>query len=916
MSQFFPESLTGTIADITALVEVSRSRISEYQYEETGFGGSADIFSGKYRKSDGSEVKVAIKCIRMDKKLRNNEEKGKLERKLARELTTWDSLRGGNNIIELLGAITGIGLLASPVCEWCPWDLQDYLDRKRPPPRHTKMMLETLQGLDYMHNLNSGPIAHGDIKLSNILVTASETAMICDFGRSGKPHNPPVIVSDSSPFAGTVRYMSPELFAQNVTRPTPAADMWAYGCIALEILCRIPPYHEVSGEYEIARLIKTGHLPSTRPRGIRASLINDILWDALSSCWKAPDWRPTANAFLGQLIHMQERGEIPASPVLLDLFPTIDSEPATMIPWPEGLVDLNGILEIEWNVGKLASSVRSNVWLGFYSQKGDHSDLTTVIVKVPRLNVRHENSTRHDHLQNILRKMVLHRYGIRHRNIVDLLGIDSSFTPHPGFVIEDCSGGNLITYCKENPIRRQELIRPPAPEANAYSLMTDILEGLQYMHSYPIPIPQGDLTPENILVNGNGVAKINLFSVGRALAALPPTEAVTASIGSLLPLRWISPELLSANQQQPTTESDMWAVGCVCYWILTGLQPYATHHRDDFAGVESVRGLPPGTLENVDIYHSSWITNGIWSEVGHCWKYDPLLRPSSKEFLRVLQKLEGRKLRWLPLSVADLAGKVRPVGTGEAEVRAKIAQYTTVWKEFNYVKQEREEDVNVSTAIYETTYAPKWYSKSTPVVIKLAPKKPFKNQPFIAFLEQPNCNTRNHIRILTDIIEAIVYLHDHPNGSIAHGDIQPANIFVLPSGRAKLTNFSCAFQYIVTHPNRHMSLSSMGAGPVLPSLYGSPEQHEGADKDKIFLPTLASDIWSFGSVVLSAFSIAFRHQDPESHAAELTTGAFSYRLEDALGVNRWAEELIDSVLVLDPAGRQTARAVMDIFPKI
>ncbi|KAH7337884.1 kinase-like domain-containing protein [Rhizoctonia solani] len=226
-----------------------------------------------------------------------------------------------------------------------------------------KMILGTLQGLDYMHSLDSGPVAHGDIKLSNILVTASETAMICDFGRSGKPRALPVEVSDSSPFAGTVRYMSPELFAQNVTRPTPAADMWAYGCIALEVLCRIPPYHEASGEYEIARLIKTGQPPSIRPRGARASLINDFLWDALSSCWKAPNWRPTSHAFLGRLTQMQERGEIPPSPVLLDLFPTMDSGPIIIIPWPEGLVDLKGIIDIEWNAGKLSSSVRSSVWM-------------------------------------------------------------------------------------------------------------------------------------------------------------------------------------------------------------------------------------------------------------------------------------------------------------------------------------------------------------------------------------------------------------------------------------------------------------------------------------------------------------------------------------------------------------------------
>ncbi|KDN36265.1 hypothetical protein RSAG8_10953, partial [Rhizoctonia solani AG-8 WAC10335] len=784
--------------------------------------------------------------------------------------------------------------------------------------------------------------------------------MICDFGRSGEPRGPLVEVSNSSPFAGTIRYMSPELFVQNVTRPTPAADMWAYGCIVLEILCRIPPYHEVSGEYEIAQLIKTGHPPSIRPRGARASLINDTLWDALSSCWEAPDWRPTSHTFLSQLTQMQDRGEIPPSPVLLDLFPTMDSGPTAIIRWPDGLVDLKGVLDIEWNGGKLASSARSSVWMAFYSGESDHGDLTPVVVKVPRLNADRENSTRHDHLQNILRKMVSHRYEVRHRNIIDLLGIDSTFTPHPGFVLEDCSGGSLVTYCKENPIIRHELTRPPAPEANAYSLMCDILGGLQYMHDYPIPIPQGDLTPENILVDRDGVAKISLFSVGRALAALPPTEAVTASIGTLLPLRWMSPELLLVNQQ-PTTESDMWAVGCVCYWILTGLQPYATHRRDDFAGVESVRGHPPGTLENVDIYHSTWITNGIWGAVGRCWKYDPLLRPSSKQFLRVLQGLEDRKLRWLPLSVVDLAGKVKPIGTGEAEGGARVAHYTTVWKEFNYVRHSRSEDTYVSMFLYETTYAPKWYSKSTPVAIKLAPNKAFNKQPSIAtirneitimnqldhprihkllgidssavhgpamvlefcgrvsldsLLHKPNWDSRERVQILKDTIEAIAYLHDHPNGSIAHGNIQPANIFLLSKGRAKLTNFSCAFQYVVTHPSSYVSLSAMAAGPLVPSLYCSPEQHAESGKDRIFLPTLATDIWSFGSIVLSMFSMAFRHKDPASHAAQLTAGIISYELDETSETGGWTKRLVESMLLLEPARRQTVRVVMDTLTQL
>jgi serine/threonine protein kinase len=109
-----------------------------------------------------------------------------------------------------------------------------------------------------MHNLESGPVAHGDIKLvsvdfeiisrptladhtkTNVLVTSDETALICDFGRSRQGNDRPneVMLSNSSQFAGTVRYMSPELLVPELSRPSPTADMWAYGCIALEVRIR------------------------------------------------------------------------------------------------------------------------------------------------------------------------------------------------------------------------------------------------------------------------------------------------------------------------------------------------------------------------------------------------------------------------------------------------------------------------------------------------------------------------------------------------------------------------------------------------------------------------------------------------------------------------------------------------------
>ncbi|KAF8593769.1 kinase-like protein [Ceratobasidium sp. AG-I] len=222
-------------------------------------------------------------------------------------------------------------------------------------------MTDTLRGLSYMHELKPDPIAHGDIKSHNILVTADERALICDFGRSRLPHEQRREETQSSPFGATLRYMSPELFVPSVVGPTPASDMWAYGCVALEILCRVQPYQEIVNDYEVVELIRQGHAPSGRPHGARAALVNDTLWTVLAACWREQSWRPTSRAFLERLLQMLQAGEVSTSPVLLDLFPLAVDGP--LEPWPEDLIDLKQQVVMEKSDGAMESSLRSQVWL-------------------------------------------------------------------------------------------------------------------------------------------------------------------------------------------------------------------------------------------------------------------------------------------------------------------------------------------------------------------------------------------------------------------------------------------------------------------------------------------------------------------------------------------------------------------------
>ncbi|CAE6439327.1 unnamed protein product [Rhizoctonia solani] len=875
----------GATSDITKFVQVSR--VGREIYEEAGLGGSADIFSGAYTNPDGGVTRVAIKCIRAFNMGKDATEQMKhLHKKLLRELGIWLAVSGGDNIIKLLGIMEGIGPLPAFVCELCPWNLQDYLERKTPPPRHTKMMTDTLRGLSYMHSLESGPIAHGDVKLNNILVDRNENALICDFGRSRQPGDQPneATLSSSSPFAGTVRYMSPELLRVDSARPSPAADMWAYGCIALEILCRIQPYHETTSNVMVAELIRSGRPPSDRPRGPRATLINDTLWNALSSCWQAQDWRPTAHGFLEELTRMLHRGEIPRSPVLMNAFQRTPDEPVPS--WPHEIEDLSDQLDSNSFI-VISRSLRSTVWLA------NGLDLQDVAVKVPRLNASLDNQARHDQLEYIFRKMASSRHGVRHPNIVSFLGITSDFSPHEGLVFEVCFEWNLIAYFKDQVVVQENYTRSTDPYPTTHSIMCDILEGLRYMHSYPIPIPQGDLTPENISVDIHGQAKISVISFGRILAGLPQDVAVTATIESVPSSRWMSPELLLDGSQQPTTESDMWAFGCICFWILTRREPYASIHRDDLAGAEIIRGRPPATLTNV-FYRSTWITNGLWNHIGRCWRRDPLMRPSATEFLRFLVKLEGRTIPWLPVDVVDLTGKIR-FNPSQRQQHQEVARYCFVWN-FSRNNPEIIEETRVELALYETTYVPKWYSKITPVIVKAGDDYPTNTtarealysitqhevalvsqidhpciQGFLGInsspththmldmifeslspvtleilLSQSRTSSQERLKVLRDAASALIYLHEHANGSIAHGNIHPSNIFVLSDGTTKLANFTCAFQYTSGQPASSSHLSETAAIPERLSLYSPPEY-----RDRFAFPTLAADIWSFGVIILS-----------------------------------------------------------------
>ncbi|XP_010242051.1 PREDICTED: serine/threonine-protein kinase-like protein CCR4 [Nelumbo nucifera] len=113
-------------------------------------------------------------------------------------------------------------------------------------PARLKVALDAARGIEYLHNYAVPPIIHRDIKSSNILLDATWTAKVSDFGLSLMgPEDEDSHLSLRA--AGTVGYMDPEYY--RLQQLSTKSDVYSFGVVLLELL---------SGHKAIHRQEETG----------------------------------------------------------------------------------------------------------------------------------------------------------------------------------------------------------------------------------------------------------------------------------------------------------------------------------------------------------------------------------------------------------------------------------------------------------------------------------------------------------------------------------------------------------------------------------------------------------------------------------------------------------------------------------
>jgi serine/threonine protein kinase len=173
------------------------------------------------------------------------------------------------------------------------------------------------------------------------------------------------------------------------------------------------------------------------------------------------------------------------------------------------------------------------------------------------LKVLHQQYTDDDDYVERFRREARAVAALSHPNVVTVIDRGE----HGGrqfIVFEYVDGENLKQLIQR---------RGPAPVATALELGIQIARGLSFAHQQGLV--HRDVKPQNVLLNGNGEAKVTDFGIARSLDVKHGLTQPGTVLGTS---DYIAPE--QAQGQRVDVHTDIYSLGVVMYELLTGEVPF------------------------------------------------------------------------------------------------------------------------------------------------------------------------------------------------------------------------------------------------------------------------------------------------------------------------------------------------------
>ncbi|CAE6492207.1 unnamed protein product [Rhizoctonia solani] len=431
--------------------------------------------------------------------------------------------------------------------------------------------------------------------------------------------NQDVVIEDfQDDFVGNIseyRYMAPEMLTDAVF--TYGSDMWSWAMTSLEILTDEPPFGVKTRGIKIAQMIGAHKRPErANHANVEQYEHGDELWHLFAKCWEPqPPHRPSAHEVVQRLSsifqevgkikrpHVQSQGQsgAVAKPIVQDQLllasnlgaNTMENQShARLAPqmvktsslatekMPQGYSFLSNSTErrVEDGLGNFAqtgpdvvsSTMQVEEVAALLSQHGypdisadlDMSVCDTCPVRyggsadvysgylrnglkvaIKRSRISHDEKGR-----TFLRMMAKEGYTwskLRHKNILETCGI-AQFKGGIALLAPWMENGTVMEYIRKR------------PKVDRLKLCAEIASGLSYLHE--METCHGDLKGANVLISGDGVAKLADF--GSTSLKHHTLQFTGGTQSHAYTLRWAAPELLTDHGVM-SESADVYALGMV-----------------------------------------------------------------------------------------------------------------------------------------------------------------------------------------------------------------------------------------------------------------------------------------------------------------------------------------------------------------
>ena len=191
----------------------------------------------------------------------------------------------------------------------------------------------------------------------------------------------------------------------------------------------------------------------------------------------------------------------------------------------------------------------------------------------------------------------------------------------------------------------------PAKELSNVDILKQTAEGIRHLHGLRPRIVHRDVKPSNIMIkiksNGRMYIKVADFGMSKMLEA--DRSTFTQTHGAAGTRGWMAPEVLESSGRNPSSSVDIFAMGCVFYYVLTkGGHPFGdgVHCQSNILhGNSNLDQLP-------DFMTKSLVTRMIRQEPrGRPSAVDVLRHPllcnddEKVKYLHIMRYLENKNIR-------------------------------------------------------------------------------------------------------------------------------------------------------------------------------------------------------------------------------------------------------------------------------